>query len=271
LDDNDVKLIPLSISDSNNKVYPDDGKAILTEELLTRLENGEVFKTSATPTGLVIQKIEELLKEYDAVIFFPITRGVSSQYQQALMIKNEFENKLFVVDTETGAGAMEFMVERVVEKMRNTDMTPSELVDFAHKLRPNISTYFSCEDLGGLIRGGRGKAALKAVNFLHLKPVLKINIGIELAGLGRNFKNNMQKMVDVIKSNYKQIKISPNKVRNIALYYSLYAEDKKRILLEIISKSLNFSIDKIRVRLLPAAILIHTLRGSYGIAAEIEN
>ncbi|MDR3163840.1 MAG: DegV family protein [Mycoplasmataceae bacterium] len=270
LEEHDVKIIPLSISDGKNNVYPDDGQAIKITELLERLDNNEVFKTSVTPVGQVIEKVENLLREYEAVIFLPITRGVSSQYQQALMIQKDFENKLFVVDTQTGAAAIEFMVERLVREMHNdSSKTPQQLVEIANNMRNQLPTYFSCENLNGLIRSGRAKTALKAVNFLRFKPVLRINVGIELAGLGRNFKVNMQKMISHIKSRYKDLKDNHQKIKKVALYYSLYSDEKKHSLLKIIAEGLQFPISQIRIRLLPSVILVHTLAGAYGLTVEI--
>jgi fatty acid-binding protein DegV len=102
-----VHIVPLSISDDKGKVYKDNGKDIPTPELFRRLNAGDNFKTSATPMGEIVEKVEELLKVNDFVIGVPVATGLSSQYNTFNMVKGEFEGKMFVVKSITGAIAQE--------------------------------------------------------------------------------------------------------------------------------------------------------------------
>jgi fatty acid-binding protein DegV len=113
--ENNVEVVPLSLSDGHNILYTDDNKKIDASTLLSRLDNGEVFKTSATPLGQLQLKIEDMLEKYENVIFLPISSGLSSQYHQSLIIKQDFPDRLFVVNSLSAASANEFILFHLVE------------------------------------------------------------------------------------------------------------------------------------------------------------
>jgi fatty acid-binding protein DegV len=113
--ENHIEIAPLSLSDGQNILYTDDNKKIDATTLLTRLDNGETFKTSATPLGQLQMKIEDMLEKYETVIFLPISSGLSSQYQQSLIIKQDFPNQLFVINSLSAASANEFILFHLVE------------------------------------------------------------------------------------------------------------------------------------------------------------
>jgi fatty acid-binding protein DegV len=71
--------VPISITDSQSKVYQDNNKEIPYETLLKRLSNGENFKTSMTPLGQLMDTVEEMSKEYEEIIFLPVSKGLSGQ------------------------------------------------------------------------------------------------------------------------------------------------------------------------------------------------
>jgi fatty acid-binding protein DegV len=115
IDNNHIEVVPLSLSDEQQHVYQDDSKVISQQELLARLSKGEIFKTSATPLGQLTLKIEDMLERYETVIFLPISYGLSSQYQQAAIIKNDYPNRLFVIQSQSAVCANEFILHYIVQ------------------------------------------------------------------------------------------------------------------------------------------------------------
>jgi fatty acid-binding protein DegV len=67
--------------------------------LFDKIKNGQSFKTSSTPLGILINKIEEMLEKYEKVVFFPICAGLSTQYNAAKMIEEDYNGRFVVVKT----------------------------------------------------------------------------------------------------------------------------------------------------------------------------
>ena len=64
-----------------------------------RLEQGGEITTSQPAPGALTDLWEALLKDYDGVLYLPMTSGLSSSYQTALSLAEEYEGKVAVVDT----------------------------------------------------------------------------------------------------------------------------------------------------------------------------
>jgi DegV family protein with EDD domain len=161
---NDIHIVPLSLSDSNNKVYEDNGIDLPRDILLSRMDNNESFKTSATPLGKLTVIVEDMLDVYEKVIFVPISEGLSSQYQQSMIIKADHPNNFFVVKSSSAGAATEFLLPHLIGWLK--DKIPMEqILNKAEEFYYHTNTYFSCEDMRSMIKGGRvSNAILKIIN-----------------------------------------------------------------------------------------------------------
>jgi fatty acid-binding protein DegV len=76
---NNIRVAPLSLVDSQSKVYTDNGRDISQKEFVSRLRNGENFKTSMTSIGQLMDICDEMFKIYQNIIFLPVSKGLSGQ------------------------------------------------------------------------------------------------------------------------------------------------------------------------------------------------
>ncbi|MDR3330401.1 MAG: DegV family protein [Mycoplasmataceae bacterium] len=262
-----VEVAPLSFSDDNNKVYDDDNKEINHEELLKRLDNHEMFKTSATPIGKLMAKVEEMLERYEHVVFLPISLGLSSQYAQSLIVQQDYIGKFFPIKSTSGAIANEFVLYEIV-KLVEAKTEPKVIVEKAQELYKYILTYFSCEDLGGMQAGGRvTKTIMKVINLFKLKPIIQLDGKNQYGGIGRNYQVVTKKIINNIRSDF-ETELKKENIEQIGIYLGGYGEEKKSFLLESFSKAFEFAKEKIIFRMIPTVVLVHTRRGAYGITIK---
>lgn len=110
--ENNIAVVPLSLSDKNNKVYADDGIQMNPQILFNEINNGNTFKTSCSSPGQVMLTIEDALEENDLVFFIPISYGLSSQYNQIKMLEEEYKDKLYVIKSSNAAFANEYVCKK---------------------------------------------------------------------------------------------------------------------------------------------------------------
>ena len=71
---------------------------IKTPEFIRKMEQGAIVKTSQAHLGKLIQQWSDLLKEYDEILYIPLSSGLSGSYQSALTASAAFEGRVTVVD-----------------------------------------------------------------------------------------------------------------------------------------------------------------------------
>lgn len=261
---NNVSVIPLSLSDMNNQVYSDDGTNMNPNILFKEIANGNKFKTSATPLGVLMTTIEDALDEYDVVYFIPISHGLSSQWNQARMIEEDHPGKFFVIKSTSAALANEFVLYKLIDLIK-TKKEPKEIVKECEDYYLNTDTYFSCEDISDLLRGGRVTSGIvKIIKMLKLKPIILLDTKNQRAGMSKNYQDAIGKIIDNIDKDYDK-KLSSDDIEHLGIYYSGYEDTKKDFILDSVSKAFNYPKEKILIRWVPTIVLAHTRKGAYGI------
>lgn len=83
-----------------------DGKDYLEEINLTqeefyqKLTEGADISTSMPSPGSVTDLWDELLKEYDEIVYIPMSSGLSSSCQTAIMLADDYDGKVVVVNNQ---------------------------------------------------------------------------------------------------------------------------------------------------------------------------
>ena len=70
------------------------------EEFYGKLTEGAQIKTSMPTVGSVTDMWKKLLKEYDEVVYIPMSSGLSSSCETAFMLAQDFDGKVQVVDNQ---------------------------------------------------------------------------------------------------------------------------------------------------------------------------
>jgi DegV family protein with EDD domain len=199
---NNIYLIPLSLADSNNKILEDT--ELSQNQLAENMEKHNIFyKTSASAPGKLIELTEKLLKEYEKVVFFPISYGLSSQYSQAKnIVAPEFPKQFYVVKHNSAANIVEFAIKKFIELTKKRSIETS--IEIIEKyILNNCEIDFTIANINGLIRGGRiSKIKGLMAKALKINPILRLQddgtIGQD--GKARGMKNVVAQLCESIKN-----------------------------------------------------------------------
>ena len=171
----DIKTYPMEIL-LGDDLYR-DGE--LTNEQIFEFvdKTGVLPKTSAINTQEFVDFFSEVLKEYDAVIHFDISSGMSSTYNNAVLASQSFDGKVEVVDSKTLSTGMALLAIYA----RELTKTESDVHVIAEKVRervPFVQASFIVDRLDFLYKGGRcSSLALLGANILKIKPQIIVKDG----------------------------------------------------------------------------------------------
>lgn len=185
-------------------VYIDDevfyeGMDLTTETFFKRQAEGADIKTSMPVMGDVIDRWEELLKEYDEVVYIPLSSGLSGSYNAALMLADDYDGKVQVVNNQRISVTMKISVYEA-KKMADAGKSAAEIREILERTRFESTIYIMVDTLEYLKKGGRITPAVAAIgSLLKIKPVLQIR-GEKLDSFAkaRTIKQGKQIMLDAI-------------------------------------------------------------------------
>ena len=161
-------IIPTQIVDSEGKSYPDNG-IINNKQILEDMEKGIIYKTSAPLLGDFESTFRKALEQKKDVIHLSVGSGISAgSVNGANLIANqlnkEYENKVYVIDTMTGATGGTLLYELAYEKIINNNESAEKVVESLNALKKCISSSFYVPNIDGYIRSGRDKTTSNVKN-----------------------------------------------------------------------------------------------------------
>ncbi|WP_026669823.1 DegV family protein [Butyrivibrio sp. AE3006] len=185
------------ITDTNSGIMPADGEALgiiviptpfmidgveylegvnLTQEwFFQKLADGADVSTSQPSPGNLLELWDKVLKEYDEIVYIPLSSGLSSSCQTATMLaSDDYEGKVFVVNNQRISVTMRQSVLDAI-MLRDAGMSGKEIKDKLEEVKFESSIYIMLDTLYYLKKGGRITPAAAALGtLLKLKPVLQI-------------------------------------------------------------------------------------------------
>lgn len=169
-----IRVVPMPFFVNGDTYYEDI--SMNQQEFFDYLAQGVDVTTSQPSPETLTSLWDELLKEYDEIVYIPMSSGLSSSCGTAMMLsyEEEYENKVFVVDNQ-----------RISVTQRRSVMDALELVKKGYdaaKIREILlrekfesSIYIMVDTLSYLKKGGRVTPAAAAIGtVLRIKPVLQI-------------------------------------------------------------------------------------------------
>lgn len=172
-------------------------KEITREHFIVKMKNGALVKTAQPPLGHLVNLFDDLLNDYDHIIYLPISSGLSGSYQTAYSLAQNYQGKVHVVDTGFVSAPLGLLATWVSEWVFAGDDLETILnrLDEAYMWAALIP-----EDVTYLKRGGRIKPAAAAVaNMMKIVPVLKVADGeIDLEAKVRTQKKAIKKSMDIL-------------------------------------------------------------------------
>ena len=167
-----IFVLPMPFTIEGNEYFEDMN--LTQEEFYTKLgENAEIFTSQPAPDS-VMSLWEKLLEEYDEIVHIPMSSGLSSSCQTALMLSEEYDGRVQVVNNQRISVTQKqscFDAKKLIEAGKDA----AEVKAFLEEDKMNSSIYIMLDTLYYLKKGGRITPAAAALGtLLRLKPVLQI-------------------------------------------------------------------------------------------------
>ncbi len=130
--------------------------------------------TSQPAPGDVTDLWDAVLKEYDEIVYIPMSSGLSGSCQSAQMLANDYDGKVEVVDNQRISVTQYASVLDAI-KLAGEGKSAAEIKARLLDNKMQASIYITLETLKYLKRGGRITPMAAAIGtLLNIKPVLQI-------------------------------------------------------------------------------------------------
>lgn len=195
-----IKVLPMPFYFGEACYY--EGVSITREDFFRRLNAGETVSTSQPSPEAVKEIWREGLKEWESIVYIPMSSGLSGSCDTARMLamSSEFEGKVFVVDNGRVATPLRRSIMDALELVEE-GYSAEQIKDILEAAKENMAIYIAVETLEYLKKGGRITATTAAIGtLLNIKPVLKLGVGVlETHKKCRGMKMAKKEMLDVMK------------------------------------------------------------------------
>lgn len=181
----------------DNEEYIENETLSLTE-FKQALYDEKCVKTSQATLGTLLETWDHLLKDYDAVIYLPISKEISGAYNTAMVASQEYDGKVVVIDANSVAYPQQIIARQIIE-MININKSPQEIKEIVEK-SDSMHALLVPSNIDYLKRGGRiTPQAAALANLLKIVPILSIDEGkIDAYDKVRTLKKALNKAIDSI-------------------------------------------------------------------------
>ena len=167
-----VHILPMPFFIDDETYYEDIN--LTQEQFYQKLKDGCDISTSMPSVGSVTDLWDELLQEYDEIVHIPMSSGLSSSCETALMLAQDYEGKVFVVNNQRISVTQKQSVLDALA-LSKQGRTASEIKDILEREKWESSIYIMVDTLKYLKKGGRITPTAAALGtLLRIKPVLQI-------------------------------------------------------------------------------------------------
>ena len=168
-----IKVVPMPFNIDGEEFLED---ITLTQEgFYQKLLGGASVSTSQPSIGYVNSIWDELLEEYDQVVYIPMSSGLSKSCETATVSAREnYKGKVYVVNNQRISVTQRQSVLDAMELARR-GFDAKEICDKLTEIKMQSDIYITVATLEYLKKGGRITAAAAALGgMLKLKPILQI-------------------------------------------------------------------------------------------------
>ena len=225
-----------------------DGELFLEDITLTqeafyeKLASDCEISTSQPAPGEVMEFWDKLLKEYDEIVHIPMSSGLSSTCETAIMLSKDYDGKVEVVNNQRISVTQKTSVLDAV-RLAKAGKSALEIKESLEAEKLESSIYITVDTLKYLKKGGRITPVCGAIGtVLNLKPVLQIQ-GEKLDAFAkvRGWKQAKKTMLDAMEKDL--LHRFGGKKMSLLAAYTCSAEEAKSWKEELEDRFPNYTID----------------------------
>ena len=170
--DYSVFVLPMPFHINGKTFYEDI--TLSQDEFYEYLKGDADISTSQPSPGDVTDLWDKLLTSYDEIVHIPMSSGLSGSYQIAMMLAEDYENRVWVVNNQRISTTMKSSIldaKAMADKGFSAEEIHKKLTD----TKFDSSIYIMLDTLKYLKKGGRiTPAAAALASLLKIKPVLQL-------------------------------------------------------------------------------------------------
>lgn len=167
-----VYVLPMPFMINEETFFEDI--SLTQEQFYEKLASGADICTSQPSPESVTKLWDTLLKDYDEIVYIPMSSGLSGSCQSALMLAEDYGDRVQVVNNQR-ISVTQRQSCLDAKLLVSKGMNAKEIKDFLEADKFNSSIYIMLDTLYYLKKGGRITPAAAAIGtLLKLKPVLQI-------------------------------------------------------------------------------------------------
>ena len=263
-----IHIVPMPFTIEGEEYFEDIN--LSQESFYNKLLQDVSVSTSQPSIGLVMSLWDDLLKEFDHIVYIPMSSGLSESCASALRVAEvDYKGKVFVVDNQRISVTQKQSVLDAIE-LANKGYNGQEIHDILMKVKMHSDIYIMVDTLKYLRKGGRITPAAAAVGgLLKIKPVLRI-FGEKLDKyrmMNRTLENAKRIMIEAAKNSIEGfLKDIDGRTDNVHLSVAYTGTDNSVALefVEIIKKE--FKVENVVCNPLSLSVSCHIGDGALAIA-----
>lgn len=237
------------------------------EQFYEKLKQECEIKTSMPLIGSVTDAWDSVLKENDEIVYIPMSSGLSSSCETAMMLAKDYEGRVQVVNNQRISVTQRQSVLDALE-LAKRGKSASEIKDILEAEKFESTIYIMLDTLYYLKKGGRITPAAAALGtLLKLKPVLQIQgEKLDAFAKARTIRQAQNIMIDTMKNDFANKFQDPEgKNMNLEIAYTSNLEAAEAFKLEVQEA---FPNNEIVVRPLSLSVACHIGPGALAIACS---
>lgn len=172
-----IRILPMPFYIDGKCCYEDI--TLSRQEFFEKLSSGADITTSQPSPSEVAALWDEVLQEYETIVYIPISSGLSGACGTASMLAKDapYKGRVFVVDNGRVSALLHRSVLDALE-LAERGYSAGQIKEKLERARADMVIYVGVQTLEHLKRGGRITSAAAALGtILNIKPVLKFDVG----------------------------------------------------------------------------------------------
>lgn len=197
---NNLFVLPMPFIIDGEDFYEDIN--LSQQEFYEKLKSDVKISTSQPSLGEVTDLWNKVLKDYEQIVYIPMSSGLSESCSSAIRFadEKEYKGKVEVVNNQRISVTQKASVYEAL-KLAEDGKSAKEIKEYLETTKLDSSIYITVQTLKYLKRGGRVTPAAAAIaTLLSIKPVLQIQ-GEKLDSFAKvmNMNQAKTKMISAVK------------------------------------------------------------------------
>lgn len=196
----DLIILPVTITFGETEYQ--DGVDLSHEEFYEKLIGSNELPTTSQISPYTYEEIiRKVLADGDVPVIITLSGKLSGTYQNACFAASEFEDKVFVIDSENVAVGQHALVKYALQ-LKDEGKDAEFITEELNRSKKDLHTIALLDTLEYLQKGGRiSKTAAFAGSVLSIKPVVGVVDGeVTVLGKARGAKHGNNLLIEQIRN-----------------------------------------------------------------------